>query len=235
MLKKLYQLQQLELAITALDTERVNSDEYCQLRNIRKSFEADKQKLAESNTAIARIEGKIASVDKRLADLESRIAKEKKAIYDGSVTNTRELNARQGQLESLSEKLEIAQNEKGEHQKQLAKRQDEVEKLRRTLADMQSEFSRIRDIYQVKQEERDERGRQLATEKEALVSQIDADSLAWYEKTRQRFAGTPVACLNKQRICSGCHTMLPLTAYKRAAAGQRILCENCGRTLFVED
>lgn len=235
MLKKLYQLQQLELAITALDTERVNSDEYRQLRTIRRSFEEDKHKLAESNAAIAKIEAKINTVEKRLADLESRIAKEKKAIYDGSVTNTRELNARQGQLESLTAKLEIAQEEKGEHQKQLAKRQDEVEKLRRTLADMQREFSRIRDIYQVKQEERDERGIQLAAEKEALVSQIDDDSLAWYEKQRESLSGTPVAYLNKQRICSGCHTMLPLTAYKRAASGQRILCENCGRTLFVDD
>ena len=235
MLKKLYQLQQLELAISALDAERINSDEFKQLRALRKSFEADKQKLAESKAATAKIEGKIASVGKRISDFESRISKEKQAIYNGSVTNTRELNARQGQLESLEGKLENAQNEKSEHQQQLSKKQDEIEKLRHTLVDIQSEFSRIRDIYQVKQEERDERGRQLAAEKEALVSQIDADSLAWYEKQRDKHAGTPVACLNKQRICSGCHTMLPFTAYKRAAAGQRILCENCGRTLFVDD
>ena len=235
MLKKLYQLQQLETALSALDSERVNSDEYKQLRTLRKSFDADKQKLAESKAAIAKIESKIATVGKRITDLESRISKEKQAFYNGSITNTRELNARQGQLESLEYKLEAAQCEKSEHQKQLSKRQDEVEKLRRTLTDMQSEFARIRDIYQVKQEERDELGRELAAEKDALVSQIDAESLAWYEKQRESFAGTPVAYLNKQRVCSGCHTMLPLTAYKRAASGQRILCENCGRTLFVDD
>ena len=47
MLKKLYQLQQLEAAAAALNTERINSDEYRQLRSIRSSFEAEKQKLAQ--------------------------------------------------------------------------------------------------------------------------------------------------------------------------------------------
>ena len=77
MLKKLYQLQQLETALSALDSERVNSDEYKQLRTLRQSFDADKQKLAESKTAIAKIEGKIAAVGKRITDLESRVSKEK--------------------------------------------------------------------------------------------------------------------------------------------------------------
>ena len=45
MLKKLYQLQQLEAAAAALNTERINSDEYRQLRSLRASFEVEKQKL----------------------------------------------------------------------------------------------------------------------------------------------------------------------------------------------
>lgn len=235
MLKKLYKLQQLEAAAAALNTERINSDEYRQLRSIRSSFEAEKQKLAQANAAIAKLEKQIETLEKRKADLESRIDKEKQAMYDGSVTNARELDARKNQLESLQYKAETALKDKNEQQTALIKKQEEAGKLRQTLTEMQVEFSRIRDIYQVKQEERDGRGRHLADEKAALIANIDADSLKWYEAQRGRFAGTPVASLNRQRICSGCHTMVPLSTYKRAASGVNTLCENCGRTLFVED
>ena len=235
MLKKLYQLQQLEAAAAALNAERINSDEYRQLRSIRASFEAEKQKLAQANAAIAKLEKQIESLEKRKSELEVRIAGEKQAMYDGSVTNSRELEARQGQLESLQSKAEAAQKEKSEQQPLLVKKQEEAGKLRHTLTDKQIEFSRIRDIYQVKQEERDGRGRRLEEEKAALIAEIDADSLAWFETQRERFAGAPVAFLNSQRICSGCHTMVPQSTYKRASSGISTLCENCGRTLFVED
>lgn len=235
MLKKLYKLQQLEAAAAALNTERINSDEYRQLRSIRSSFEAEKQKLAQANAAIAKLEKQIETLEKRKADLAARIDKEKQAMYDGSVTNARELDARKNQLESLQYKAETALKDKNEQQAALIKKQEEAGKLRQTLTEMQVEFSRIRDIYQVKQEERDGRGRHLEDEKAALIANIDADSLKWYEAQRGRFAGTPVAFLNRQRICSGCHTMVPLSTYKRAAAGVKTLCENCGRTLFVED
>ena len=235
MLKKLYQLQQLEAAAAALNAERINSDEYRQLRSIRASFEAEKQKLAQVNAAIAKLEKQIVDLEKRKSEFEERIAKEKQAMYDGSVTNARELDARKNQLESLQSKAEGAQKDRNEQQSQLVKKQEEAGKLRHTLTDMQVEFSRIRDIYQVKQEERDGRGRQLEEEKAALIARIDADALAWFEAQRQRFAGMPVAFLDRQRICSGCHTMVPQSTYKRAASGMNTLCENCGRTLFVED
>lgn len=235
MLKKLYQLQQLEAAAAALNTERINSDEYRQLRSLRASFEAEKQKLAKANAAIAKLEKQIETLGKRKADLESRIDKEKQAMYDGSVTNARELDARKNQLESLQAKSDTAHKDENEIKSQLVKKQEEAGKLRQTLTDMQVEFSRIRDIYQVKQEERDGRGKNLEEQKAALIAQIDADSMKWYEAQRERFSGTPVAFLNRQRICSGCHTMVPQSTYKRAASGMNTLCENCGRTMFVED
>lgn len=235
MLKKLYQLQQLEAAAAALNTERINSDEYRQLRSLRASFEVEKQKLAQANAAILKLEKQIDSLEKRKAEFDARIAKEKQAMYDGSVTNARELEARKNQLESIQAKSDAAQKEKNEQQLLLVKKQEEAGKLRQTLTDMQVEFSRIRDIYKVKQEERDGRGKHLEEEKAALITEIDADSLAWFDAQLERFAGSPVAFLNRQRICSGCHTMVPQSTYKRAASGTTTLCENCGRTLFVED
>lgn len=235
MLNELYQLQQLEIAAAALETERVNSDEYRQLLAIRTSFEAGKEKLNKLKAEIAKLESRMAAFVDRVAELEGRIEKEKQAMYDGSVTNPRELAAREGQLESLESKLETVQNDREERKNQLLNKQDEAAKLRASLTDMKEEFSRIRDLYQVKQEERDGRRQQLLAEKEVLVQQIDADSLAWFESVKDNFAGAPIARLDKAQICSGCHTMVPPTTYKRTALGQRTFCENCGRTLFVDD
>jgi len=235
MLKKLYRLQQLEAAASALDAERINSDEYRRLQAIRAGFDADKKKLAHLQSVIAGLEAHAAEADSRRADLEARLARENQALYDGSVTNSRELKARENQLESLSKKLKAANDEKARDLEQLAQTQEQAGKLRQGLTDMQVEFSCIKGIYQIKQEERDARGRQLAEEKEALLAGVDADSLAWFESHRAAFAGTPVACLDKHCICSGCHTMVPQSTYKRAAQGQTAVCENCGRTLFVAD
>lgn len=235
MLKKLYRLQQLEAAAQALQAERVNSDEYRQLYRLRTVFEADKKKLNQLRVDKAKLKGKIAALTRSGEELGARIAAEKQAMYDGSVTKAKELSARESQLDSLERKLAAVEGEAAELQVLFSKKQEEDARLRQALAEMRSEFSRIRDIYLVRQEERDGRSQRLEEEKAALLAQIDGAELAWYEARQGSFAGTPVACLDRQRICSGCHTMAPQTTYKRAALGQRPLCEKCGRTLFVDD
>lgn len=235
MLKKLYQLQLLDKALAELDAERVNSDEYRQLRSIRAGFESGKERYGKLNAEIAKVEGRLKASAGRLEELEGKIAQEKQAMYDGSVTNARELAARQSQLANMESKLEEAQNDRAQRRQQLMAKQEEAAKLRASLTDLQTDFSRIRDLYQLKQEERDVRCRQLTEERQALLPEIDAVSLNWFESARDKFAGAPVARLDKSQICGGCHTMVPPATYRRAAQGQRTCCENCGRTLFVDD
>lgn len=234
MLKQLYQLQELETAERGLNEERLNSEEYQQLRGLKAAFDQEKDSWQRLNTAIARLEAKLGAAATRSNELEQRLGEERQAMYDGSVTNPKEQSAREAQAAALERKLEAVQEERTQHQQQLISRQEEAGRLHAALTDKQAEFSRVRDIYQQAQAGRDAQAAELEAQKAALLPLIPAEELAWFESQREKFANTPVAMLDSRQVCSGCHTMAPPVAFKRILGGQTICCEKCGRTLFVD-
>jgi len=47
----------------------------------------------------------------RFTELKDKIAKENVALYDGSVTNAKELAAREAQISNIEEKLQLLQDQ----------------------------------------------------------------------------------------------------------------------------
>jgi predicted nucleic acid-binding Zn-ribbon protein len=235
MLKDLYALQKVELAERAVQEERAASRELQQLRQVKAALAERKENLSRIGQEIAALTEQLAGFPRQIKELEDKIAKENKAIYDGSVVNVRELNARETQAAVLSEKLKELQSLQALYlgeQEQKSAQSGEIKK--KMTADYQR-FIELKATYQELEKNWRQKLEDLLAAKQQLVTSIAPQELQWFESVKCRCGGTPVAMLSEDHVCSGCHTIVPPITFKRTTLGQKTYCEKCGRTLFVAD
>ena len=232
-MRLLYQLQNLEAAEKAILLERAASEEYQNLRKMKVNFEIKKEQYVRSSAEIKALEQQVADFSSEQSQLEQKLEQEKSALYDGSVTGTKSLSARESQIAALEKKIELLLEKKEYCQAEIDEKQGLQNLLGNELLTMQASFQTVKHAYQIAQADRDQRLQELQEAKDALLSQISEEKLRWYHANRDHFSGAPVAMLDAHQVCSGCRTIVPMVTYKRTLQGQRVFCEKCGRILFV--
>ncbi|NLF79599.1 MAG: hypothetical protein GX572_00235 [Clostridia bacterium] len=235
MLKDLFALQCVELAERAVHDERAESAELQQLRQIKAALDGLKENLYHTEQEMSALSEQLADFPRQIKELEARLIKENQAIYDGSVVNLRELSAREAQAAALSEKLKELQNLQALYQGEQQQKDADCQKIKKSMAADYQRFIELKSVYQ--ELERDWRRRlgELGRQRKKMAAAIEPQELQWYESVKCRCNGAPLAMLNEEHVCCGCHTIVPPITFKRTKLGQRTYCEKCGRTLFVEE
>lgn len=233
MLNSLYRLQGLEEAEQALALEKTSSSQYRELRAIKAAFTAQKQQYLRLSDEVAALEEEAATAPARIAQQENRVREEQSAIYDGSVSSPKVLAARESQLAALQDELSALRKALSDSQTELRQKQEAAQRLKADMTEQHERFRGIKETFLAEQEVRDRRLEELAQAKAQLLQGIDPSALAWFQSQRAKFDGSPVAMLDDNHVCSGCHTMTTPITYKRTTQGQQTYCEKCGRRLFV--
>ena len=234
MLTLLYQLQELEVREAAIVAAQKNCPEYRQVRELKARFGQQKKELLRLQEQLSALQQQTQALPLDIAEISAKLERERAAVYDGSVANIREFNARQTQISALEEKntalaeeLKLKQAEFQRGLRQAKKLQQSLEEQHQQLSQQYQQFEDLRQGWQSELKE-------LAAAQEAMRAQIASEELAWYEGQKPLFAGTPLAQLLGNQVCCGCHTMVTPILYKRTVQGERTRCEKCGRYLFVE-
>ena len=235
MLKQLYQLQLIETQERNELEKQRQSTEFQQLRKVKADFTHQKESYLQLEKDLAALDEQLAAFPAQMTELEEKISAENAAIYDGSVVNTKELAARESQIAALTEKLHELQSIESLYMGEREQKKNTIHELKRKMAADYEDFTRLKNEVQQLQAEAKQRLLDLEKQKKELESTISADELACYERVKNKCGGTPVAMLNADHVCSGCHTIVPPITFKRTSLGQKTVCENCGRTLFVEE
>lgn len=235
MLKDLFALQCVELAERDVHEERAESAELQQLRQIKAALAGRKEDLYRAEQEISALAEQLSDFPRQIKELEAKIVKENQAIYDGSVVNLRELNARETQAAALSEKLKELQNLQALYQGEQQQKSADCQEIKKQMATDYQRFIELKAAYQELERDWQKRLAELGRQREKLASAIDPQELQWYESVKCRCNGAPLAMLNEEHVCGGCHTIVPPITFKRTRLGQRTYCEKCGRTLFVEE
>ena len=235
MLKQLYELQNIELAEKAELAKQRQAAEYQKLCQVKADFNLKKETYLQTEKDVAALNEQLASFPQQITELETKISAENDAIYDGSVVNTKELAARETQIATLTEKLHELQSLESLYMGEREQKKATLSELKQSMADDHNQFLELKTAVRKIQEDSAKRLTELEEEKKALIANIDADELSWYENVRNKCGGSPVAKLSADHVCSGCHTIVPPITFKRTSMGRKTICENCGRTLFVEE
>jgi predicted nucleic acid-binding Zn-ribbon protein len=227
---ELYALQQIDLALdgqraSLTDTES-RQGEPEELVEARALAEQRKDEAHAADSLFKEREAETESLSSKIEPLE-------KKLYDGKVTNPKELSDLQLDIESLrrrrselDEKALEAMEALEEAQRASAEAQQALEALEASSQEEQAGLGvRHGEIEQEMSTLEERRAQQAAL--------VDGGLLRLYEQLRAARQGRGVAKV-EGGACQGCRISLPMSIVQRARAGNEIVqCNNCERILFV--
>ncbi len=192
--------------------------------------------VAESGPADARRE-ELARAQRRLEDdvasTRARIATADTALYSGSSSNPRELQALQDEIASLTRRVSLLEDEELAVMEQLEPVEADLNAKTKERARLDAEIERLRAAVTAAEAELDVALDAEAEQRRTAASSVPEGLLSEYERIRVRSAGIGVARLVAGQ-CGGCHLRLPameLDRIKKQPPDAVVHCDECGRLL----
>jgi predicted nucleic acid-binding Zn-ribbon protein len=189
----------------------------------RAALDAEQKRLADLRGALRDRELEAKGLDAKIKEIENR-------LYSGRVTNPKE-------LDGMEKDLQMHKRQRGVLDDRLLELMDAVEQAQKRADDQaralkQLESARASDIAHLSREREELTARlaELTTEREQTRGALDADTLRSYDNLR-RTKGRAVAQLRRD-ACGACGVALPTGLIQRVRAeDETVLCSSCGRIL----
>lgn len=231
-IRDLYDLQLLDWDIQKREEEladiRARLADDSRRLTAKRQLDALEDRMAKLGMPRRQAENNIEDIERRIAEIDTR-------LYDGSVTNPRELEAYQEERDNLA-----------------ANRGEEEDKLLELMIesdDTQALLDKARELFERVEDERARevaslRSRHAAVSSELpdfierrgeLVSEHAPMTLAIYEQVRRLRGGQGAALVDRRGLCQGCRLVIPTTELQKVRAGDQIVqCGSCSRILILE-
>ncbi len=189
---------------------------------------------ARRTTVAHKLTGELKDSELKLETLETKRKTYQQKLYQGSVTNARELANMEKEIDmmgrqrsdldgSVLELMEQAEEAREAQTLAEAKASEAEEHHKQTVAAFQARYATL-----------DQELVGLTAERQVAVAQVeDLSALKRYETLRSKLAGVGIAKI-EAGSCGGCHMTLSSTAIKTVKENAAIqTCENCGRMLLI--
>lgn len=190
----------------------------------------------ENSEMLGELQAKREALAQAMADLEqsrARYQRDYDRLYSGAITNPREIQALQHELESLEkhvQELEPRIAQLTEERDAMAVQAEEVETLIQRL---------LRKASKLRKEAEEERSRleetfnALAHKRKAMAAALPGALRDPYEVAHRKTKAGGLALITPDRKCEGCGTAVPEKSIERTREGALTSCENCSRLLFL--
>jgi len=230
--RSLLELAELDAELSRLEHRAKNLPAQQQLEDAQSSHREANDRLAAVQIALEDLDGQVAKFESEIDAVRQREDRDRNLLAGGTV-DAKQLTELQHELETLERRqssledslLEVMERRE-ELQSQQAGELAEIDELQTKLTDAQRACDAARaEIDQVRH--------QSVSRRDELVSLLDADLVALYE--RQRSHGGPGAGVLQGRRCGACRIEIDRGELARisAAADDEVLrCPECGAILL---
>ena len=236
-LASLLQVQDHDTRLDQLRHRRQNLPEKAELAELQKrraAIEATRNEVAVRRDEVAerqaKAEADIAVAEKRVAEIDTR-------MRSGAVSASRELQAMQGEIDSIRERVSTLEDAALEAMDEREPLDAEIDGYDTQLAAIDEHAVELRQRIATAEAEVDAELESEQSARAEAAAQVPDDLTKTYENLRTRLGGIGAARLDGNR-CSGCHLTLPATELDRirhADANALVYCEQCGRILVRVD
>jgi len=227
----LFQLQRVDLEMDRLAAEQQALASSLQststLKKLRAEYSMLEHQLASGLQAQKEAEW-------ALADLEQRLKQQEQRLYDGSVTNAKELSALQQEVQHL--RAQQARQEEVTLEIMEAAESLHEEVARKELATREAEkaWEQSTAAGAVRQVEMEQRLQELHEQRATLAADLNEELLKRYEGLRKTRQGRVVSKV-EQNSCQWCRVILTPSELQRVRVSLELqTCSNCGRILYYD-
>jgi predicted nucleic acid-binding Zn-ribbon protein len=229
-IKQLYSLQELDLALDGIKSQKKQAEEELHARltveQLEKTLQEERDQLEEIQRAHRALQLEADSQRERAKQLDQR-------LFSGEITNPRDLATLE--LETNNVKAQVDQKDV-----QLLEYSMRAQDVRSKIGSLETELANAQRAWDTRQAELTAQVAALKTEQDDLMAQrdqiaatVDQSELQKYETLRKSKAGRAVARVERG-LCQACRMSLPTQHLQRVRAGrQTVLCSSCGRMLFL--
>jgi uncharacterized protein len=171
--------------------------------------------------------------DNDVEQVKTRRTRDRDRIDQGLITNPKDLERMQHELESLDRRISVLEDEELEVMEQLEEAQSALGELVQRLAATDERLAELAVVRAEKTADIDRELGEIETERAAAVEGLPGDLLALYEKLRAAKGGVGAAEI-RQRRCTGCQLgidNLEIGVIRAAPADLIVRCEECERIL----
>ena len=228
-MERLLGLQELDSAIDRIEHRRAQLETGEELSAARKELEVAESQLGELRLASDAVDATSRRLENEIESFGSKLAAEEKRMYDGTIVNTKELEALQHEISSLKERRSRAEDELLE---QMERREDLDPRAAEASKEVDAARARAEEVGGDAIRELDEIAADLEAERidrEALIPAFDEDLLDLYEDLRRQKHGVGAAAI-VDGVCQACHEKLSAVELDRLKHTEGVKrCEYCRR------
>ncbi|HEX7737166.1 MAG TPA: C4-type zinc ribbon domain-containing protein [Ktedonobacteraceae bacterium] len=227
----LFQLQQLDLEADRLVAEQQALASTLQstalLKRVRAEAQSAQQQLASGLQAQKDAEWALEDVERRLKQQEQR-------LYNGSVTNAKELNAIQQEVQNLRAQ-QARQEEKALEMMEAAEDLGSVaERKERAVKEAEQEWELANTAGVARLDQLEEKLQELRGKRNGLTATLDSELVKRYEGMRKTKQGRVISRV-EQNSCQWCRVILTPSELQRVRISSELqTCSNCGRILYYD-
>jgi len=226
---RILELQELDSALDRLEARRHQLEEGEELAAARAVMEDAESRLGEIRLALDAVQVEQRRLEHEVDTLDQKAAADEKRLYDGSIANTKELEALQHEIANIRERKSRTEDE-------LLDRMERREELEARAVQAEEEVAgtraRLESVGGDAARELDEVVATLAetrSARDALAPELDEELLELYEDLRGQKKGVGAAGI-VDGVCQACHeklSALELDHLKHTDGVKR--CEYCRR------
>lgn len=181
---------------------------------------------------VADIQRKASSLEAEMAAVEEKKKKTEEELYGGKTNNPRELEDMRNSLKDLETRIsdfsvEIIGS--------MDEAEDVVQEINVLAGEYRAEAKSFRKKVERMQKEKENRQRQAEEIGKRIKEQeekLSIEGKAFYASLKNRKAANPLARLQENGKCSGCHLEISSTGLHKLEKSDFSKCEHCGRVLY---
>jgi predicted nucleic acid-binding Zn-ribbon protein len=227
--QQLYRLQQYD---TEISQKKRRLGEVVQLQRETEALIAARKRFALASETVTKWTTTQTDLNLELGSVNDKARRSENRLYSGQVTNPKELEDLQHEVEALGRRRGVLEDEVLEAMIMLEDAQAELGSARKSLSEIEAEWEKSQASLQVEQNELAVELHKLMAEREAQKDRIDSKALDQYESIRARKNGLAVVPFINN-ACTGCHVTVSANMALQVQRGERVTCNGCGRILVL--
>ena len=227
--QQLYRLQQYD---TEISQKKRRLGEVVQLQRETEALIAARKRFALASETVTKWTTTQTDLNLELGSVNDKARRSENRLYSGQVTNPKELEDLQHEVEALGRRRGVLEDEVLEAMIMLEDAQAELDSAQKSLSEIEAEWEKSQASLQVEQNELAVELHKLMAEREAQKDRIDSKALDQYESIRARKNGLAVVPFINN-ACTGCHVTVSANMALQVQRGERVTCNGCGRILVL--
>ncbi len=227
----LYQLQQLDLEL-----ERLSAEEQAVASSLQGN--AALQKLrTEQQTAQQQLRAGLLAqkeAESTLEDLGRRLKAQEQRLYGGTISNPKELNALQQEIQHLRQQQSHQEEVTLEAMDAVESLEKKVRRAAQALREEEEAWIRQSAALVTRRDQLVRRRQELELKRGQVVAKLDADLINRYDRIRRTRQGKAVSKV-EQGSCQWCRVILTPRELQHVRISTELqTCSNCGRILYFD-